>query len=69
MQGGVVSLVSVDLIRECIMQGCDSHSEYREDCETCGFFRKEAERRKQIPFCEYEDGTRGKIIRRKNNGD
>lgn len=62
-------MVEGDLKRVCLQFGCASHSYFREDCKTCGFFKEEAQRRKELPLIEDEDGIRRKIIRRKNNGD
>ena len=63
----MVSLVSVDLIRECIMQGCDSHEKIKEDCLHCGFYRAEAQKRKELPLVKDQDGGLRKIVRRKRN--
>lgn len=60
-------MVEHDLKRECLQFGCASHSCFKEDCKTCGFYREEAQRRKELPLIEDEDGIRRKIIRRKKN--
>lgn len=56
--------MTTKLIQQCLQFGCPSHSDIREDCRNCGFFREEALRRKNIPLTEDEDGTRRKVIRR-----
>ena len=57
-------MTDYNIVRDCTQHGCASHSYFREDCRTCGFFKKEAQRRKELPLVEDEDGISRKIIRR-----